>query len=242
MYDRETKSIWLQAEGRAVRGPLSGTHLKMAPMLDTTWANWRRLHPRTMVMSPDNPFRANYEPNGTVVERGFQFFPSKYFNRTLTRIDTRLPTFQMVLGVKLHCCQPANGAVKSADSAIYRAYPISELRKTRGVVNDNLASGSIAIFFDHKSETAVAVSRELEGFSLTFETRRRARGGTVIYDSETESQWTVEGRCIEGPLQGSELQRVDSYMSAWYGWAAYFPQTTIYVPTRGSRVAKSFAH
>ena len=48
--DRETSSVWSQLTGGAVDGPLRGKPLQTLPMLQTTWAHWRDLHPQTRVM------------------------------------------------------------------------------------------------------------------------------------------------------------------------------------------------
>src|SRR5579872_2800890 len=53
MYDTQTESVWLQVSGRAVKGPWLGTKLKRRPLLDTTWGQWKKLHPDTLVMAPD---------------------------------------------------------------------------------------------------------------------------------------------------------------------------------------------
>jgi hypothetical protein len=50
--DLETGSSWQQATGEAIDGPLKGTRLKLYPVVRTTWAEWRRRYPHTMVLKP----------------------------------------------------------------------------------------------------------------------------------------------------------------------------------------------
>src|SRR5262249_16913321 len=58
MYDRQTRSLWSQFSGRPVVGPLtgSGVELHLLPVMLTSWAQWRLLHPETRVLSLDTGF------------------------------------------------------------------------------------------------------------------------------------------------------------------------------------------
>ena len=51
LYDRQTNSLWSQLLAQAISGPLKGSRLAMLPLTQTTWADWRRLHPGTVVLS-----------------------------------------------------------------------------------------------------------------------------------------------------------------------------------------------
>ncbi len=51
LIDAETRSLWTQVAGRALRGPLTGKSLNRLPATITTWANWRALHPTTDVIN-----------------------------------------------------------------------------------------------------------------------------------------------------------------------------------------------
>ena len=50
--DRQTASRWQQSSLEAISGPLQGEHLKLYPFLLTSWEEWRRLHPGTLVLKP----------------------------------------------------------------------------------------------------------------------------------------------------------------------------------------------
>ena len=51
MIDGETKSLWSQLLGKAMRGPLEGTELKILPGLMTDWKTWRKRCPKTTVVT-----------------------------------------------------------------------------------------------------------------------------------------------------------------------------------------------
>lgn len=231
LYDKETQSVWFQVGGRAVKGPLLGTTLKTGPLLDTTWSRWKALHPDTLVMRPEPRFRRFYDSKGT--DERYLSFPGPYFRPTLTHRDHRLPDFTMVLAVVLP--PPASttsvaAALPEAPTALYRAYPIKTLQASSGVINDTLGTLPVGVLFEKRTETAVAVSRILDGRTLTFETRKLGKGQVAIYDQETGTRWNIEGMAEAGPLAGRTLTRLDGHLSEWYGWSAYFPQTTIFHP------------
>ncbi len=50
MADVETKSLWSQLLGRAMRGPLEGAELDRFASVMTDWKTWYKLHPDTTVM------------------------------------------------------------------------------------------------------------------------------------------------------------------------------------------------
>ena len=50
MYDHQTNSLWVHANGRAEHGPLQGRQLTFMPSTVTTWANWKQSYPHTLVL------------------------------------------------------------------------------------------------------------------------------------------------------------------------------------------------
>jgi hypothetical protein len=247
MYDKATHSVWLQVSGRAVKGPLLNTTLKRGPLLDTTWGQWKKLHPDTLVMAPDPRFSDCYEPKGSVMVRGYTRFPADYFRPTLTYQDTRLPMFASVLAVTLPAVQEDAAPTADAGAAVsahtlYRAYPVNAFKGKTGVINDVVGATPIAVFFLAGTETMTAVSRVVAGRTLTLEARRSVQGKVRFYDKETGTRWNVEGHAEAGRLAGQALPRIDSHMSQWYGWVSYFPQTSIYKRADSPQPALSRLH
>ena len=56
-YDVETDSLWQQLLGQAVTGASAGRKLTVLPAVHVTWAEWKKMHPRTTVLS----FRTGYQ-------------------------------------------------------------------------------------------------------------------------------------------------------------------------------------
>jgi hypothetical protein len=73
MRDRQTDSWWSIMSSEAIGGPLEGTALPELPVgTKTTWSEWRRLHPDTLVLSvggvehvADNPYDNYFAGDGT---------------------------------------------------------------------------------------------------------------------------------------------------------------------------------
>jgi len=60
MFDRETDSLWSQLLARAVTGPLAGTSLRILPAENTTWGEWKKFNPQTLVISFVTGYARNY--------------------------------------------------------------------------------------------------------------------------------------------------------------------------------------
>ena len=225
LCDRESESVFLHVSGKFINGPLLGKELTPEPLLDTTWGEWKRLHPDTLVMSPDNEYSAHYPVKGNLVQRGNTRFGMPFFQASITRGDKRLAPFDKVLGVTL-AKRGADGT--ETGTVLRRAYPIKALQDAGGVINDSLGDMPAAVFFDPKTISASAVSRVLDGKTLTFEARKAQNDTVAFYDKETGTRWSIEGKAEEGMLAGKSLDLLDAHLSQWYGWSAYFPDTTIY--------------
>ena len=53
MYDHQTDSLWSHFTGDAVQGEFKGTRLEVLPAMQTTWGQWRQLHPDTLVLDKE---------------------------------------------------------------------------------------------------------------------------------------------------------------------------------------------
>lgn len=83
MYDRATDSLWTQLGGEAIIGKNLGKKLTQLPLDTVTWAEWKKAHPDTAVLSQDTGFSRDYDSNpyeGYEVSRdtfGTQFTDSR---------------------------------------------------------------------------------------------------------------------------------------------------------------------
>ena len=63
MYDRQTESLWPQAEGRAVAGVLTGTELDRLPVALLPWGQFRDGFPDAVVLSRETGDARDYGSN-----------------------------------------------------------------------------------------------------------------------------------------------------------------------------------
>ncbi|MBI5789941.1 MAG: DUF3179 domain-containing protein [Rhodocyclales bacterium] len=137
LYDRQTNSLWSQLLAQAISGPLKGHRLTMLPLTQTTWADWRRQHPGTRVLSTNtgtvrpylrNPY-AGYEQSEDlmfpVAFRAAGFHPK-----------------ERVLGIRI--------------GGEARAYPFVELGKTAGRIADRVGGTTLTIRYDKAARRATA--------------------------------------------------------------------------------------
>ncbi len=141
LYDRETESLWSQIRREAVTGPLTGARLRVVPSKLTTWKRWKRLHPDTLVLSPDTGYRRDYsrDPYESYYGSTRAFFGLK-------KKVPELPEKELVLGIEL--------------KGVRRAYPFSVLRKVDTPLKDELSGAEVTIHFHRESEEAYATDAE----------------------------------------------------------------------------------
>jgi uncharacterized protein DUF3179 len=132
LYDRKTSSLWSQIMSRAITGNYVNQKLKPISTENTTWRDWRSKHPNTLVLSRNTGSLRSYERDPYIDYRKSleTMFPVKF------RAQGYHPK-ELVLGITIN--------------NISKAYPISELSRTSGFINDNIAGENIHIHFN-KSE------------------------------------------------------------------------------------------
>lgn len=206
MDDRQTGSVWTHFDGTILTGSLADTDLalEIQPMIQTTWGEWQALYPKTLVLDWyeefENRYRTNFQPGRAGLGPQFQ--------KTVLNWDDRLPENQLVLGVNL-CDQ-------------FQAYVLADYSESPTVINDTLDNTPIVIFLDNESNYALAFQSSVNDEPLTFSVIE----GDIVDDAG--NIWDISGTAVSGPLDGTKLSFVTSFITEWYGWAAYHPDTSIY--------------
>jgi hypothetical protein len=202
MRDRETGTIWSHLDGTASTGPLEGSRLGMVPLAMMTWEEWKSLYPDTLVISADTEFKSFYRP----VRLG------RYNPNEARYGDQRLASNALVVAVEV-------------DQA-FRGYPMDGMEQEHGVINDLLAGEPIVVLFNPVSHTGLAFSRRVGHETLEFYNANPT--GFDLRDRGTDSRWSVLGQALDGAWEGTKLAFVPSFISEWYGWSAYHPETELY--------------
>ncbi len=221
MWDHETVSLWQQITGEAVVGELAGTRLPRLTTAIVSFAEVQENFPDAAVLDPDTGFGIAY---GSNPYRVYSSQPAPYPSFADAPEDTRIPALERVVGV----------TIDGADTA----YPFSVLEQ-QPAINDSVAGVPIVVLWggdtaDALDEglisdsravgTGIAFLATLDGQVLTFEP---ADDGTFA-DTQTRSTWTLLGRAVDGPLEGSRLEVAPHRNEFWFAFAAFFPDAEVY--------------
>jgi hypothetical protein len=211
--DRATGSRWQQSSLEAISGPLQGTHLPLYPFLLTTWQEWHRLHPETLVLKPLPGYADRIAEKNKMIREGLSGEGAA--PNDVTYHDNRLKPKTMVLGLDV------DGSSK--------AFPLDALQLAR-VVNDQLGGKPVLIVHQPTSDTTTAFVARAGGKTLTFDAANAEVSGLV--DRETGSHWNAYGACVSGRLKGSTLASLVLEPEYWFAWSEFHRNTAIYTPPR----------
>lgn len=209
--DQETGSRWQQAGLDAISGPLQGEHLQLYPSLLTSWAEWQRLHPGTLVLKPQPGYAERIGAVNKFVKQGG--FGASPVPDGVTYRDERLKPKAMVLGLDV--------------AGAHKAYPLDALRIAL-VINDSLGGTPLVIVHQPPTDTTTAFVAKAGARTLTFAASNA--NGTELIDRETKSRWNAYGECVSGRLKGSKLEQIILQPGYWFAWSEFHHDTTIYVP------------
>ena len=212
LYDRnEQRSLWPQMLRGARCGPRNGQMLEMVAAIEMRWDKWLELYPETRVVSIGDGLTRDYQlyPYGDYesLDNPRTLFPQGDF-------DDRRPAKERVLAIPY-----ARG------SGI--AFPFNVLDSGGGhrAAHTSVDGRDVVIFWDHDGRAAAAFRTIIDGRSLTFD----VVGGRYV-DTETTSEWRVDGRATSGPLEGRQLEPLpEAYVAFWFAWTAFVPDTDLWI-------------
>jgi hypothetical protein len=203
-YDYQTDSLWVQATGEAVHGHYKGTKLDRFPATQTTWSEWRQLHPETRVLSRPKNENAKYWRDS---------FASNYATGT---------------GIKYQRHKVLSFGLAVIASAGQKLYPFKEL-DVQPALEDKIGSDRVLVVFHPTSRTAVAWGPLYEGRTLEIASAKLEKWDVLLTDRQTGSTWSgLTGRCISGPAQGGQLKQLTSTQFVVENWPLHYPVAPIY--------------
>jgi hypothetical protein len=206
MYDRITNSLWSEILGEAIAGELTGTKLIHFPLMQTTWQNWKNLHPDSLVLSKDTGYARDY---ANLPYQGYE--ESERIMFPVGHTDTRFSPKERVLGLSFQ--------------GVHKAYPFSKLAKAK-VINDKIEKEPILILFDNQSETALIYKRKVGGVELRFTLAKEE--GFFVTDDKTGSLWNIQGKAVQGKMKEKKLEPIPAFYAYWFAWVAFYPETLVY--------------
>lgn len=226
VYDRRDPddTLWPQMIGAARCGSRSGAEFERYPFVEMEWGQWVALHPQTQVLAGAaaqgfNPIQFNYTEFGYPYATYRETDP--FFNsQIMPDPDTRRFAKERVLGV------PTLADEGGSDESI--AFPF-------GALTDEDGDFSVVSFTADSEDAVVLWSDAAQGGGVF---RSATENGATVTleatplgfeDTETGSEWTVDGRAVAGPLSGEVLVPVTHAHTAFWGaWAAFHPSTRLW--------------
>ena len=224
MFDRATGTLWSNLTGEPVLGPLvaEGVVLPLLPLTRTTWGDWRRRHPSTLVMALDRRLRQ------VALEHGFDYRPGKAdlarrgVSFPVGRQSSALPAKEEIYALRL--------------GSAAKAYALDRLLD-QGLLNDQLADQPIVLWADRASG-AVRVYRRPSAEPL-----RPGPQADQLLDASGHS-WRVGelGLEPEGDSAGRpSCPRLPGHLAYFFGWYAFFPHTEVWPGPETGRSAPATA-
>jgi hypothetical protein len=201
MYDHATKSLWSTLTGTPVVGPLAGKgiELKLLHVVTTTWKEWRKRHPETLVLSPDTGHLRDYSEGAAYRE----YFASDRLMFGVPKPDARLPNKAEVLALRSPGAEPLAIAAE-----FLRKNPVHQGR---------LGRQEFVVLTDGSGANRVYESAGMRFASWDGESAARDRSGGA---------WRVEEDKLSGP-GGRTLKRLPAHRAFWFGWHAAYPSTRL---------------
>ncbi len=135
LYDRNTRSLWSQMMKKALTGPLKGTTLTQVPAQYTSWANWSKQHPQSLLLSRDTGHQRNYDEDPYAE---YKRLPMVLY--ATLHSDWRLPAKTWVVGITV------------GEDAL--ALPFAELDSLENALGVTVGGQALEIQWDKAAQSA----------------------------------------------------------------------------------------
>jgi len=203
-YDRATDSYWSQMRLDCVNGDLIGREIATYPVIETTWATWRKAYPGSKILNTDTGYSRDYNdyPYGDYRTNDDRIIFPVAFR------DDRLPGKERVLGL-------VRGEAK-------RVYSIELFEESR-VIEDKI-NGRDILVIGSKEENFIVAFRANGLTNLTYVSGQLP----IIAEDESGNRISLSGVVESGPRKGEQLQMEDSFMGFFFAFGAFFEGIEIF--------------
>ncbi|MEO0443527.1 MAG: DUF3179 domain-containing protein [Pseudomonadota bacterium] len=203
MYDKETQSLWSTMTGKPVVGPLvdKGIQLDYVGVVTSTWAEWKRRHPNTRVLSLDTGHRRDYGEG--IAYQDYFATDQLMFNTPFE--DKRLNNKQEVLALRFAGSPMDQLAIDTDFLAKHPLYTGQIGRQAFIVLSDSSGANRV---YDPENIDFVAYDQDSQ-----------------VTDAQGNTWAVTEEQLVS--KSGRVLQRLPYHRAFWFGWQAAYPQTQL---------------
>ncbi len=203
MYDKTTQSLWSTFSGSPVVGPLVDKKIKLPHryVVTTTWAEWKKRHPNTKVLSLNTGYNRDYGEGVAYKD----YFSSDALMFNVPILDTRLKNKDEILGLIFN---------KHPDNPL--AISVSYLFKNP-IYHDSIKEQQFVAFTDKSGAIRVY---ETKGLKFT----KWDKNNTVI--DQYNIKWTLSESMLSNNI-GNKLYRLAANRAFWFGWFSAYNNTRL---------------
>ncbi|MFO8099364.1 MAG: DUF3179 domain-containing protein [Salinibacter sp.] len=220
MYDRGSETLWQQFTGEAIVGTRTGDTLRKISSQILSFDQFATAHPDAEVLSRETGHQRPYGRNPYAGYDDVETQPFMLDGPT----DGRLPPMEKVVAVTVNDTHKA-----------YRRTTTQE----QHVLHDTVAGRPLVVFHAPGAVSALdartinqskeigatgVYDRRVDGRTLTFQ----YDGDGDFTDEATGSTWSVTGRAQSGPLEGTQLERIEHGDYFAFAWFAFRPNGVLY--------------
>ena len=203
MYDKATQSLWNTIWGKPVVGPLTNQDISLEQMsvVTTTWGEWRRRHPKTLVLSLDTGHSRDYG-EGVAYQ---DYFATDQLMFQVPVQDRRLNNKDEVLAL------------------VFPQYPDQPLAiaasylKKHGIYQDTVGDISFVVFTDSSGANRVYQAQALKFTDWD--------GDSTIEDTSGTKWQLSEAQLLAS--DGRILHRLPAHRAFWFGWFSAYSHTRL---------------
>jgi hypothetical protein len=215
LFDDRTESLWSQMLMLSVNGEELGMRPGLIPVIETTWSSWKTLYPDSKAVSLNTGYDWPYHR-----------FP---YLEPITGADYREDPFLMFpvqnKDDRLHSKERVLGVIHNRKS---RAYRFSSFDDGISVLHDEIENDKIVVVGSEDHSFMTVFSSTLnDNTELEFQPLSGDSFPAVMIDNEGNT-WDLFGNALSGKRVGQQLPFINSYISYWFAWAAFYPETEIY--------------
>ena len=223
MYDRrDGTTLYPQILFTAIEGARQGESLELLPVVETTWATWKQLHPDTQVVAGGTYSQSRYTSYPYINSRDGDYRTSNRY--LLFGLDPSIGNNANPFSQTYEIKDPMLGVRINNRSKAYLFDTMGE----QAAINDEVGGEAIVVAWDRDSSLAIPYAREVDGQLLSFDLAEGAGFPIGLVDRETGTRWDISGLAIEGELAGQQLRQIPAHNSFWFAWVSFWQETDVW--------------